>query len=171
MKNKFRKLLSIVFALQALFIVPIIAESVSGIGSDEISQDSSALVMDSLHTQEPPGTPPGEIWVASYYGGAFHGRRTASGEVYDMNALTCAHRTLPFKTILKVTNPNNGKSIVVRVNDRGPFHYGRDLDLSYGAAKELEMIAAGVMNLEVVVMPEESMPEEELPADLSLNQP
>jgi hypothetical protein len=166
MKIKCKKLFATFFALQMLFIVPIIAESVTGIGSDEISQANTALVIDSLHTQEPPGTPPGEIWVTSYYSNAFHGRRTASGEVYDKNALTCAHKTLPFQTNLKVTNPQTGKSIIVRVNDRGPFYRGRDLDLSYAAAQEIGMIAAGVMKLEVVVLPEETVP-----ADLSLNQP
>ncbi|MBW6514399.1 MAG: septal ring lytic transglycosylase RlpA family protein [Candidatus Syntrophosphaera sp.] len=104
-----------------------------------------AEVIDSLHTQEPPG----EKWVASYYGGIFHGRRTASGEIYDKLALTCAHRTLPFDTLLKITNPQTGKNVVVRVNDRGPFRRGRDIDLSYGAAKEIGMIKAGVMQVVV----------------------
>lgn len=136
-----------------LFIAPVIAESVAGLGSDEISQENSALVIDSLHTQEPPGTPPGERMVASYYSGKFHGRKTASGERFDQHALTCAHKTLPFQTILKVTNPKNGKTVTVRVNDRGPFTRGRDVDLSYAAAKEIGMIQAGVIPVEVVIIP------------------
>lgn len=74
---------------------------------------------------------------ASYYGQRFHGRRTASGEVFNMNAMTTAHKTLPFGTRLRVTDPNTGRSIVVRVNDRGPFVGGRGLDLSKAAFSKL----------------------------------
>ncbi len=81
--------------------------------------------------------------VASWYGKKFHGRPTASGERFNMYALTAAHKTLPFGTLLRVTNPSNGKSVVVKINDRGPFVEGRDLDLSYGAAKRLGMIQKG----------------------------
>ncbi|HPH60508.1 MAG TPA: septal ring lytic transglycosylase RlpA family protein [Candidatus Syntrophosphaera sp.] len=138
-----------------MFIAPIIAQTVAGQPSTEelTIPESQAVVIDSLHTQEPPGveeTPPGETWVASYYGKGFHGRRTASGEVYNQYAMTCAHKTLPFQTLLKVTNPKNGKNVIVRVTDRGPFKRGRDIDLSFGAAKEIGMIAAGVMKVEVV---------------------
>lgn len=152
-----KKLFATAFAIWAMFIMPILAQSVVETRNDGIVQAESAGVIDSLKTQEPPGvpeTPPGEIMTASYYGSAFHGRRTASGEVYNQNELTCAHRTLPFKTILKVTNPQTGKFVVVRVNDRGPFHRGREIDLSYAAAKEIGMIAAGVMKVEVSHLPE-----------------
>ncbi len=81
--------------------------------------------------------------VASWYGGEFHGRRTASGERYDQNGLTAAHRTLPFGTRLSVTNLANGLSIVVKVNDRGPFAKDRILDLSYGAAKAIGLVGPG----------------------------
>ncbi len=138
-----------------MFIGPIIAQTVVGdTNAEELTMpEQQALVIDSLQTQEPPGveeTPPGETWVASYYGKGFHGRRTASGEVYNQYAMTCAHKTLPFQTLLKITNPRNGKNVIVRVTDRGPFKRGRDLDLSYGAAKEIGMLAAGVMKVEVV---------------------
>jgi len=139
-----------------LFIVPVIAESVSGLGSNEIIQENTSLVIDSLHTQEPPG----ERMVASYYAGKFHGRKTASGERFDMNAFTCAHKSLPFQTIQKVTNPRNGKTVTVRVNDRGPFSRGRDVDLSYAAAKEIGMIQAGVIPVEVVILPPDETPED-----------
>jgi len=139
-----------------LFIVPVIAESVSGLGSNEIIQENTSLVIDSLHTQEPPG----ERMVASYYAGKFHGRKTASGERFDMNAFTCAHKSLPFQTILKVTNPRNSKTVTVRVNDRGPFSRGRDVDLSYAAAKEIGMIQAGVIPVEVVILPPDETPED-----------
>jgi rare lipoprotein A len=81
--------------------------------------------------------------VASYYADEFNGRKTASGELYDMNDLTAAHRTLPFGTKVKVTNLDTGRSVVVRINDRGPFKDDRVLDLSLGAAKQLGLIAMG----------------------------
>ncbi len=81
--------------------------------------------------------------VASYYADEFNGRKTANGEVYDMNEMTAAHRTLPFGTKVKVTNVDSGKSVVVRINDRGPFKDDRVIDLSLGAAKQLGLIAMG----------------------------
>lgn len=85
--------------------------------------------------------------LASWYGRQFHGRKTASGERFDMNALTAAHRSLPFNSFIKVTNKDNGKSVVVKVNDRGPFHGNRVLDLSYGAAKAIGITQKGVGNV------------------------
>lgn len=82
--------------------------------------------------------------VASWYGPGFHGRRTASGEIYNMYALTCAHRELPFGTKLRVVNPQNNKEVRCIINDRGPFIAGRDLDLSYASAKEIGLIRPGV---------------------------
>lgn len=76
-------------------------------------------------------------WVATYYHNKFNGRKTASGEVFNNNKLTAAHRTYPFGTILRVTNPINGKSVVVKVNDRGPFTKGKDLDLSRKAFMQI----------------------------------
>lgn len=81
--------------------------------------------------------------MASWYGRAFHGKRTASGERFDMNELTAAHRTLPFGTILEVKNLDNDKTVKVRINDRGPYREGRILDLSYAAARRLDMLGAG----------------------------
>jgi rare lipoprotein A len=81
---------------------------------------------------------------ASFYAQKFHGRKTASGERLHLDSLTCAHRTYPFGTKLKVYNPANGRSVVVRVTDRGPFVRGRIIDLSWRAAKELGIIAQGV---------------------------
>ncbi len=91
-------------------------------------------------------------FVTSFYGIKFHGKLTSNGEIFDMNKLTCAHKTLPFNTILKVTNEDNGKSVIVRVNDRGPFIEGRDLDLAYAAAKEIDLIGVGVKQLKVEVL-------------------
>ena len=82
--------------------------------------------------------------TASWYGPKFNGRPTSSGERFDMYAMTCAHKELPFGTRLRVTNPDNDKSVIVIVNDRGPFIRGRDLDLSYGAAQKIGHAAKGV---------------------------
>ena len=87
--------------------------------------------------------------MASYYGEGFHGRKTASGEVFDQWKLTCAHRDLPFGTRLKVTNLENNRSVIVRVNDRGPWVRGRIIDLSYAAAKKLGMIQEGVVKVKI----------------------
>lgn len=93
-----------------------------------------------------------ERGVASWYGRKFHGRRTSSGEVYDMHAMTAAHKTLPLPTWVRVTHLGNGRSIVVRVNDRGPFVDNRIIDLSYAAATALDMIDAGTALVEVEAM-------------------
>lgn len=90
--------------------------------------------------------------TASWYGVPFHGRQTASGETYDMNGMTCAHRTLPFGTILLVTNLSNGKTATVRVTDRGPYVSGRILDLSRGAASSLGMLDTGTAQVELKVV-------------------
>ena len=90
--------------------------------------------------------------IASWYGPDFDGNKTSSGESYDMHDLTAAHKTLPMNTVLKVTNLNNGKSVVVRVNDRGPFVKDRIIDLSYGAAKKLGMLDTGTAPVEIEVL-------------------
>ena len=79
----------------------------------------------------------------SYYGKRFHGRRTANGERFDMNALTAAHKKLPFGTRVRVINPNNGKSVIVRINDRGPYAHGRTIDLSRAAARKIGLVSRG----------------------------
>lgn len=89
---------------------------------------------------------------ASYYGPGFHGKKTANGEIYDQDDLTCAHKTLPFQTKLKVTLESTGKSTVVRVNDRGPYKDTRILDLSVRAAKEIGLVAEGVGTVEAEVI-------------------
>lgn len=90
-----------------------------------------------------------EQGIASYYGTKFHGRRTSNQEVYDMYAFTAAHKTLPLPSFARVTNLENGRSVVVRVNDRGPFHDGRVIDLSYAAAVKLGMVDRGTARVEV----------------------
>ena len=86
---------------------------------------------------------------ASYYASKFHGRRTASGEAFDNGAMTAAHRTLPFGSLVRVTNPATGASVIVRINDRGPFSRGRLIDVSRAAAEELGMIARGHATVEL----------------------
>ena len=90
--------------------------------------------------------------AASWYGGQFHGRKTANGERFDMNGLTAAHRSLPFGTKVRVTNQKTGKSVVVRINDRGPFVGRRVIDLSRGAAKAINMLGTGVASVNLQVL-------------------
>jgi len=99
-------------------------------------------------------TDPGSVQEggASYYAHKFHGRQTASGEIYNENDMTAAHKTLAFGTTVRVTNLANGKDVVVRINDRGPFVEGRIIDLSYKAAGKLDMISAGVIKARVEIL-------------------
>jgi rare lipoprotein A len=92
--------------------------------------------------------------TASWYGKKFHGRKTSSGEVYNMYAMTAAHKTLPLGTWVRVRRLDTGKQIVVRVNDRGPFVHGRIIDLSFAGAKELGMVGPGTARVEVVALGE-----------------
>ena len=93
-----------------------------------------------------------EQGLALWYGTKFHGRKTSSGELYDMYAMTAAHKSLPIPSYVKVSNLDNGKSIVVRVNDRGPFVDNRIIDLSYVAAQKLDMTNNGTANVEISVI-------------------
>lgn len=99
-----------------------------------------------------------EEGTASWYGPDFHGKATSCGEIYDMNAMTSAHKILPMGTQLRVTNLRNNRSIQVRVNDRGPFVKSRIIDLSYAAAKELEIVAAGTAPVRIEVIAEGEEP-------------
>ena len=90
--------------------------------------------------------------IASYYGHDFHGKKTANGEIFDMHQLTAAHRSFPFNTKVRVTNIDNGKSCIVRVNDRGPFKLERIMDLSLGAAEALDMMKTGTANVKLEVV-------------------
>ena len=86
---------------------------------------------------------------ASWYGPGFHGKKTANGEIYDQMSFTAAHKSLKFGTLLKITNPKNNRFVVVRINDRGPYVSGRDLDLSKAAALELGLMKKGVAKLKI----------------------
>ena len=93
-----------------------------------------------------------QIGFSSYYAHKFHGRPTASGEIFDMNGLTAAHRELPLGTVIRVTHMGNGRKVTVKVNDRGPFIEGRILDLSLGAAKKLGMVQEGVAKVMIEIV-------------------
>jgi rare lipoprotein A len=99
-------------------------------------------------------TPLGERYrgLASFYGEDFHGKRTSTGEIYDMYGLTAAHCTLPLNTWVEVRNLSNRRTVIVRVNDRGPFVGDRIIDLSYGAARELHMVEKGIQEVEITVL-------------------
>ena len=112
---------------------------------------SGSRATDARH---PRGASEAQTGVASYYGREHHGRRTASGERFDMSAMTAAHPTLPFGTRVRVTNLANDRSVIVRINDRGPFKRGRILDVSRGAAAELRMIGPGTAKVLVEVVGE-----------------
>ncbi len=99
-----------------------------------------------------PSTEYNEEGNASWYGAPFHGRRASNGEVYDMYKLTAAHRTLPFETVVRVTNVTNGKSTTVRITDRGPFVANRIIDLSLAAAKEIDSVGPGVVPVRLEIL-------------------
>lgn len=96
--------------------------------------------------------------VASWYGPGFHGKRTANGETFNQHALTAAHKELPLNSVVRVTRVSTGKSIVVRINDRGPFHDNRVIDLSYGAAKQLGIVHRGSEKVKIELISKKSGP-------------
>lgn len=105
----------------------------------------------------PPSVKPARIGetqtgIASWYGVPYHGRRSANGEIYDMEKLTAAHRTLPFDTWVEVTNLSNNKRVDVRIIDRGPFVNGRIIDLSLAAAREIDLVAVGIVRVRIKVI-------------------
>jgi rare lipoprotein A len=105
-----------------------------------------------------------ERGIASWYGPQFNGRRTANGERYDMHAMTAAHKSLPFGTVVEIRDLDNGRTCRVRINDRGPFVRGRVVDLSYAAARALDMVGPGTAHVELAVVTPGEV-EETLPAE------
>jgi rare lipoprotein A len=127
---------------------------------------SLALASCSRPTVVPvPGETP-QVGIASWYGGKFHGRRTSSGEVFDMNDMTAAHPSLPFGTLVQVTNLENGRAATVRINDRGPFVRGRIIDLSYAAARVLGIVGPGTARVRIEV--EKGAPERDRTSRVSV---
>jgi len=115
-------------------------------------QTSTEVKLDSYPQSNSGQVSQTEIGFASYYNDAFHGDPTASGELYDKNELTAAHREYPFGTLVRVTNLGNGKSVVVRINDRGPHQKERIIDISGQAARELDLVRMGVAKVKIEVM-------------------
>jgi rare lipoprotein A len=131
------------------------AETASGIGANPGAPPATLGPAHGKRSKTPP--PPAPVGYteqgnASWYGIPFNGRRSSNGEIYDMTKLTAAHRTLPFETIVRVTNLNNGKVTTVRITDRGPFVDNRIIDLSQAAAREIESIGPGVVPVRLEVL-------------------
>lgn len=143
--------------LFSLFITLVLAFYLSSCSSSprftkERTAEPKVSVGGTVAKKSPSGKAAIAEGIASYYAHDFHGKKTANGEVYDMHAMTAAHRSFPFGTKVRVTNLENNKSIIVRVNDRGPFKLERIMDLSLGAAEALDMTKTGTakVRLEVV---------------------
>ncbi len=138
----------VVLALSVVVETPLAAQS----------HQTSALPAQRASFPPPPDKPPqrGEIGLASWYGEKFHGRVSASGEVFDQNALTAAHPEFPFDTKVRVTSLHNGQSVVLRINDRGPYADERIIDVSRRAARELDFLEEGVakVRVELVTLPD-----------------
>lgn len=120
--------------------------------SDELQIKPAATTLPIATAPQPPRVKSVTQGEASWYGPGFFGNRTASGEVLRPGSLTAAHRTLPFGTQVRVTNMNNGRSAIVRINDRGPFHGHRVIDLAHGAASNLGLISSGIANVKLEVL-------------------
>jgi rare lipoprotein A len=124
-------------------------------GKKNVVVNAPAPVMKTRPLEPAAPAPPigtAERGLASWYGHPYHGRPAADGEIYDMEQLVAAHRTLPFQTIVRVRNLSNGKTVDVRIIDRGPFVQGRIIDLSHAAAREIELIGPGVAQVEVTII-------------------
>lgn len=141
--------------LKLILVISIIALTVGVVNfGDSTARETSRLDRVIISKDSNPNTVPVNynelgIMKASWYGPGFHGKMTANGEIYNQMALTAAHKELPFGTYLRITNLKNGKSVIVRINDRGPYIEGRDLDLSKGTALALGMIKRGVIKVRV----------------------
>ncbi|ANB91586.1 lipoprotein [Moraxella ovis] len=123
------------------FNSPLITQSGSSAKQDEpVLEKLTAVASNTVNKFKQTG-------LASWYGRQFHGKKTASGETFNMNAMTAAHRSLPLNCYIRVTNKDNGKSVIVKVNDRGPFNGNRVLDLSYGAAQAIGITQRGTGNV------------------------
>ena len=128
--------------------VSLITTAANAAASDD--QDSNLSVLDRLSSVASDTVRKfKQTGIASWYGHQFNGRKTATGERFDMNAMTAAHRSLPLSCFIRVTNKDNGKSVIVKVNDRGPYAGNRILDLSYAAAEQLGIVNKGMGNVTI----------------------
>ena len=139
-------------SLLVLFII-LIALATNACSSDiRFASQSHKSIKDTVNNEDDSSSQGFKVnqilrGTCSYYGKKFHGRKTANGEIYDMYAFTAAHKSLPFNTILIVENLANGKTVQVRINDRGPYKKGRILDLSYSAAQKIGIIETGTAEI------------------------
>ena len=146
--------------LMALFLGPSVGASPSGeeFLVEDITEIREAITIQDVRTVAPVRPRPASKLIevvqgaASWYGPGFYGRTTANGERFRKGTLTAAHRTLPFGTKVRVTNLSNGRSVVVRINDRGPFKYHRVIDLAHGAASQLQMMQAGEVPVKLEIL-------------------
>ena len=146
--------------LMALLLGPSVGASPSGeeFLVEDITEIRDAITMQDVRTVAPVKPRPASKLIevvqgaASWYGPGFYGRTTANGERFSKGTLTAAHRTLPFGTKVRVTNLSNGRSVVVRINDRGPFKYHRVIDLAHGAASQLQMMQAGEVPVKLEIL-------------------
>lgn len=152
--------------IKILTIISLLVVSVGLISlGDTSASDNRGMPKVSISKDAEPNLVPIEynemgVMTASWYGPRFHGKTTANGEIYNQMALTAAHKSFPFGTLLQITNLRNGRSAVVRINDRGPYVDGRDLDLSKGTAKSLGILHKGVVRVKVreIVINSENLP-------------
>jgi len=146
--------------LMALLLGPSVGASPSGeeFLVEDITEIREAITIQDVRTVAPVRPRPASKLIevvqgaASWYGPGFYGRTTANGERFRKGTLTAAHRTLPFGTKVRVTNLSNGRSVVVRINDRGPFRYHRVIDLAHGAASQLQMMQAGEVPVKLEIL-------------------
>jgi rare lipoprotein A len=141
--------------LKLIFVISLLLASVSFISwRDSTASENNGVDKISVSKDAKPNVSDVNFenlgnMIASWYGPGFHGKLTANGETYNQMAFTAAHKNLPFGTFLRITNQKNGNSVVVRINDRGPFIEGRDIDLSMGTAFALGMVKKGVIKVKV----------------------
>lgn len=143
------KNLAIIFIL--FLCMQVSAAENAGAADSAGSAENAGSGVSSADQQSNQASPFSQTGYASWYGGKFQGRQTASGEIFDTHKLTAAHKTLPFGTIVTVTNLKNGKKVDVRINDRGPFVKGRIIDLSMAAAREIELLGDGIGRVRIDV--------------------
>lgn len=153
---KITSLFKIILKLNILGILVLLLFSCqSVIRFSDNSTSSSARILNSVNSKNDDNALPSGVVIkgyASYYGDEFDGRKTANGDIFSQSKFTAAHKSFPFGTKVKVTNLNNGLSVVVIINDRGPFVRGRVIDLSKAAALIIDMVNSGVVPVEIVVI-------------------
>jgi rare lipoprotein A len=135
----------------AMMMIPLLLTVSAAAQEVEVTDNPIADIVDETETETETETEIGG-GVASYYGNELAGNRTASGERFDPGQLTAAHRSLPFGSMVRVTNTSNGDSVIVRINDRGPFAHGRVIDVSHAAAREIGMHRSGTARVKLALL-------------------